>query len=96
MVFHLGCHLSVMLKEEQEKIDPEVVKKVVEMWQGKPVEIVIDKMFFYIKKDKHNKKKLLLALNVWSDGVLEIREDLGLERKPNKFVTHITLLEKNV
>ena len=83
--------MSVILPEEQAILDPGLVARVMDKWRNRTVRVEFSSMNVYKKKDK-----ILIALNVFSKEILDIRCDLGLVRKPQKFQTHITLLEKVV
>ena len=85
----LGCHVSVLLKEEWENIDPRIVEEVIQEWQGIPVTIRIKKCYVYMLHGW----KTIFALNVNSDDILNAREDLGFFRKPKKYKMHVSLLE---
>ena len=84
--------MSILLVEEQKSIDKEVVQDAIKKWKDRPVNITIKQFHLYRKFDEKKGWLLLLALEVESEDVLEIREDMKLERKPKKLNIHVTLL----
>ena len=90
MIFHLGCHLSVLLTEEQAGIRREKVEEVIESWKDQPIKVKIKWIYLYKKFDYKKGWLILLALTVESEDLLRLREDLGQEKNPAKLNTHIT------
>ena len=88
--FVLGCHVSVLLKEEWEKVDSKNVVQLMQKWQGVAVSLEVQQCYIY----RHTDCKTIFALNVHSEDILNVRENLGFARKPKKYNMHISLLEK--
>ena len=86
--------MSVMLKEEWENIEPSKVAETIEKWKTVPVEVVLKRCYVYQKFKQDEGWLTIFALTAHSDDVLSIRKDLGLERKPQKYCMHVSLLEK--
>ena len=86
--------MSVLLKEEQSKMSREKTQMVMDRWKKKTMNIKITNLFVYSKVDEKKGLMLLLALGVHCKELHELRKDLGWPEKPEKFTSHITLLEK--
>ena len=85
-----------MLKEEQANINSSTVEHVIKEWEKKPISVTITGSYLYKMYHKSKGWLTLFALNAYSDDVLEMREDLGLQRKPYKYNMHVTLFEKKM
>ena len=85
-----------MLLEEMDMVDKKTVEDVMNKWKTRRINLTIERFRVYHKLDKKKGWIQLFALDVASEDILDLREDLGLPRKPSKFTTHITLLEKSL
>ena len=94
-IFFIGCHVSVLLAEEWKEIakDAELQEKLKE-FNGTEVTIVFKGVEVYEKYDRKKGWMTLVALGVESEDILNVRKNLGLNRKPDKLHLHCTMLEK--
>ena len=87
-IINLGLHSSLVLGREEElldAIDLEVIKAI-----DRDIEVEVSGVSVY--RDARG-KKLIFALNVESASMLQIRWNLGLDRKPEELNLHISLFE---
>ena len=87
--------MSVLLAEEWKEIakDAELQEKLKE-FNGTEVTIVFKGVEVYEKYDRKKGWMTLVALGVESEDILNVRKNLGLNRKPDKLHLHCTMLEK--
>ena len=71
-----------------------VIKKVQKKWKCK-VQVKIVGVTSYVHR-QNDDNKLILALQVESEDIANIRHMMGLGRRPVKMEFHISLLEKAV
>ena len=70
------------------------VEEAMIKWKDKKVDVKIKGIVTSKKFDKRKGWLVLIALEIESTEILELREDLNVEKQPKKLTLHITLLEK--